>query len=389
MLTSAIKSTTKIADILEQYPQAIDFFQLKGFPIENKQFGKALEVLTLQSALSIKNIDLKQFIQELEAYTLLHQEYNEQVGINAENDQIQQISGSLPCVVQLPLQTELKKYLSSKNIHLTYHFQSASQGTYDLPTGKNKPAIYMGAGFIPFLTQQFNANYMQHPARCPNPYHFSKPEMQQFKDPDDRFHIISVIPMVMVINHSIIEKKHAPTSWKDLTNPAYKNNIAYPNEDKDLKNILLAYFYKLGGKEAVRAFAKNCMVELHPSQMIKSKRLENKPGIMIMPHFFANLANREKEFEIVWPQEGAFCIPLILIADNKMTPDEKTAYDFFFSKPCGDIFQNQGYFPSTHQDVSNDLPGSLTWTGWEFIREHNMPEIMNTCEHIFEKERAI
>jgi ABC-type Fe3+ transport system substrate-binding protein len=382
-----ITPTSKISEIITNYPYTNDFFRLKGFPVEKKQFSEMANIITLQTAISMKKMDLDQFINDLESYITLHQEYGEQVGINAETDQIQQISGALPCVVQLPLQNELDHYLKVENISVQYHFQSASQGTYDLPFGNTKPAIYIGAGLIPFRTQSFIQHYMQNPATCPNSAQYATYQMHQFKDPKDQYHIISVIPMVMVINTKLLNGKPVPDSWQDLTNPIYHNLIAYPNEDQDLKNLLLVYFFKLGGGKAVQAFAKNCMLELHPSQMIKSKRLANQPAIMIMPHFFAKLALREKEFFMIWPDDGAFCVPLLLIANQNMTCQEENAFQFFFSKQCGDVFQNQGFFPSTHQDVNNELPGALTWIGWDYIYQNDMPELMQKCEQVFDKER--
>jgi ABC-type Fe3+ transport system substrate-binding protein len=193
--------------------------------------------------------------------------------------------------------------------------------------------------------------------------------------------------MVFVVNRQVLGERKAPQSLHELVFTDYHNSVAYPNEDEDLKNALLTYLYKVGGDDAVLRFAKNCLQPLHPSQMVKSRRIEQKPAIMIMPYFFAKIAQEEKHFEIIWPEEGALAIPIFLAMDDRMNEDERKALQCFFTEEACIVLAKQGYFPSSVPGVENEMLGKLWWLGWDFIYEHDVLTLMQSCCQLFEDAR--
>jgi ABC-type Fe3+ transport system substrate-binding protein len=375
-----------VRNFIEENARAEEFMLINGYPVESKQFNRMMGVIKLDTALSIKKIKFEQFVESYEKFLQAEQEIDQVIGINDNDEKAHRIMGSLPCVIQLPLHNAFERYLEEKDIRVDFQFQGASLGqNWMHRIDMNTPSvILMSPGFVPLFDHKFleKFDYSENLAMP-----FDVPYNEQFlafKDPRKHLHVISVIPLVFVINKDELNGRRIPDSWEEIIFSDYESCIAYPNEDEDLKNALLATLYGMGGDDAVRSFARNCLLPLHPSQMVKSRRMKEKPAIMIMPYFFAKIAEREKNFMAVWPREGALSIPIFLAMDNRMNNEEKKALEFFFTEKTGTTFAKQGFFPSSMEGVDNELLGDLFWLGWDFVYANDMIALMQSCCQIFE-----
>ena len=384
-----IDKNKPVKQFLDSFPHAIEFMKINGFPADSKQFKRMMSIVKLETALNVKNLNFDTFVKEFESFVKTQEEISSSIGINNNDEKAHRIVGSLPCVVQLPLHKAFEEYLQKHLIKVAFQFHGASLGPdWMHKIDQNKPSvIMMSPGFEPLFNRSFKEKYRydEHFKMIIDPEY--NDSFQKFKDPKKKLHVISVVPMVLVINKKELGERSVPQNWHDVIFNDYANSIAYPNEDEDLKNALLTYIYKLGGDQAVIQFAKNCLLPLHPSQMVKSKRIEQKPAIMIMPYFFAKIALREKDFEVVWPEDGAISIPIFLAMDDRMNDQERKALNFFFTKESGDVFAKQGYFPSSLPDVENELLGDLLWIGWDYIYNNDMTALMQSCYQLFEETR--
>lgn len=384
-----IEKNISVKQFIEENDHAREFLKINGYPVESSQFNRMMGVVKLKTALSLKKIEFSQFIQGYQDFVRAEKAMDEVIGINDNDEKAHRIVGSLPCVVQVPLHNAFVKYLDANDIKIDFQFQGASLGPDWMGRiDENAPSVVMMApGFEPLFNHTFLEKYGYH-ENLVMPFDVSyNADLAAFKDPMMRLHILSVIPMVLVINQEELGGREAPQSWQDVIYGDYAGSIAYPNEDEDLKNALLATLYKLGGDEALRRFARNCLQPLHPSQMVKSRRIENRPAIMIMPYFFAKIAAREKDFVVVWPEEGALTIPIFLAMDKRMDEEERKALAFFFTQDSGNTFAKQGFFPSSVPGVENELLGDLLWLGWDFIYRNDMIALMQSCARTFEEAR--
>jgi ABC-type Fe3+ transport system substrate-binding protein len=59
--------------------------------------------------------------------------------------------------------------------------------------------------------------------------------------------------------------------------------------------------------------------------------------------------------------------------------------DFFASREVGEILAYKGLFPSIHPEVDNRIPreNRFMWLGWDYIYNHDIGELINTCDSIF------
>lgn len=384
-----ITKTMTVKRFLEDNIHAKAFMGINGYPVESKQFNRMMGIVKLETVLAFKKINFEKFCEEFEKYIQTEDSTNNSIGINNNDEKAHRFVGSLPCVVQLPLHNAFEKYLKDNQINIDFQFQGASLGPdWMHRIALKEPAVVMmSPGFEPLFNKKFleKYDYDQHLINLiGDKYH---QDFKAFKDPTNRLQVLAAIPMVFVINKKILRDQKTPKSWNELIYTDYANLIAYPNEDEDLKNALLTYIYKMGGDDAIVRFARNCLLPLHPSQMVKSKRLQQKPAIMIMPYFFAKIAQEKEGFETIWPEEGALSIPIFLAMDERMSEKERKALNFFFTKEAGTIFAKQGYFPSSVVGVENELLGKLWWIGWDFIYEKDMTTLMQSCNKIFKESR--
>lgn len=384
-----ITKTMTVKRFLEDNIHAKAFMGINGYPVESKQFNRMMGIVKLETVLAFKKISFEKFCEEFEKYIQTEDSTNNSIGINNNDEKAHRFVGSLPCVVQLPLHNAFEKYLKDNQINIDFQFQGASLGPdWMHRIALKEPAVVMmSPGFEPLFNKKFleKYDYDQHLINLiGDKYH---QDFKAFKDPTNRLQVLAAIPMVFVINKKILRDQKTPKSWNELIYTDYANLIAYPNEDEDLKNALLTYIYKMGGDDAIVRFARNCLLPLHPSQMVKSKRLQQKPAIMIMPYFFAKIAQEKEGFETIWPEEGALSIPIFLAMDERMSEKERKALNFFFTKEAGTIFAKQGYFPSSVVGVENELLGKLWWIGWDFIYEKDMTTLMQSCNKIFKESR--
>jgi ABC-type Fe3+ transport system substrate-binding protein len=172
-----------------------------------------------------------------------------------------------------------------------------------------------------------------------------------------------------------------PRSWKELLSGDYR--ICYADDGHLLDSIYLVYIYQQFGEEGILEFKKRALCGVHPSQMIKAGGVEGRPSVYIMPHVFASIKIKEGGFDLVWPEEGACIIP-VLITQKKDAPEaDQRAAAFLCGRECGQIFVTQGMFPSSNPEVENKLPGKLRWLGWDYIYQHDLLEIIARIKTLF------
>jgi ABC-type Fe3+ transport system substrate-binding protein len=63
----------------------------------------------------------------------------------------------------------------------------------------------------------------------------------------------------------------------------------------------------------------------------------------------------------------------------------REAADVFLSREAGEILSHKGLFPSLHPEVVNELPDPAPWLwlGWDFVREHDLGEMIPRVLEIF------
>jgi ABC-type Fe3+ transport system substrate-binding protein len=220
-----------------------------------------------------------------------------------------------------------------------------------------------------------------------------RPEFAEagIEDPMQAMHIYAAFPNVFLVDKQVLGERPVPRSWAELANPIYQDDITISGHHGDIPDVLLFNTWKHFGDEGLKAFGKNVRQFWSPAQMAKTAGSRSPSGtaIYVLNNFFA-VSNRHKEtVELVWPQEGAWFNPLMILAKRNRRPVSQLAVDYLLSEEWAQYLASIGLPPVHVFAGQKPLPGKLSWMGWDFARSHNLDTLRPELNAIFESERAV
>ncbi|GKX31194.1 hypothetical protein SH1V18_36740 [Vallitalea longa] len=391
-------------DITELYKETIDLFVSIGFENmvnenQRKTFGKTI---TLETALKLKKINIDVFTKNLMDVI----EHN-RIGNSEENNYMQKedadikIEGVLPCPVRIPLMEAFNKWIensaSDYGNEMNYDLKAASMGVDWLKKALLKSDnpdiisdIFISAGFDLFFDKKLMGKWVSKGIfeDVSSLSHYNKEfdnDKISLKDPKDNYSIIGVVPAIFLINMEELNGRKVPQSWEDILQPEFENNVSLPVGDFDLFNAILLNIHKEYGEEGIRRLGKSLSTSMHPSEMVKSHRKQDKPVITIMPYFFTKMIKEDGPMKPVWPSDGAIISPIFLLSKKNKKEKLKPIVEFFSSKEVGEILSHNGRFPSVNPEVDNriDTDKEYMWIGWDYIYKNDIGKLIKMCEDIF------
>jgi len=370
-----------INEIVEKYPETIDFFTSKGFKgLEDENLRKKVGMLKLGMALSMKKMNVESFIGMLEE--IISQNRNSaDVNLNT-NEKFEDgisVMGLLPCPVKNPLLEALQTFQKDTGARINHELKAASSGLDWLKEDvlkANHPEkladMFISAGFDLFfedeLMGKFKSQGIFKDITELGEYNkdFNNEEIS-LRDPDGDYSMLAVVPAVFLVNTEALGDRPFPKSWSDLLKPEFENSVSLPISDFDLFNAILISIYKNYGEDGVKKLGRTLLQNMHPSQMVKSNKLKtNVPAVTIMPYFFTKMTGQGGPMVAQWPEDGAALSPIFML-----TKEEK----------------REELFPSIHPEVDNHLEGKkFMWVGWDYIKNNDIGKLLNHCEELFFEE---
>ncbi len=396
------KETDKIGEIIEKYPETLEFFIGKGFEQFNSQSAlKLASKLSLNMTLKSKGINIEGFCQLLEEYIELSRN-SADITMNKRNKENEGINilGLLPCPVANPILEKLKEFEEKSELKLNYNLKAAAHGLDWLKddvkkeTNPDKLAdIFISAGFDLFFDENLMGKFRKESVFEDGTKFLTynkdfQNEYIDLKDPTGAYSMLAVVPAVFLINKKELGDRQVPKTWEDLLKPEFEKSVSLPVSDFDLFNAILLNINKKYGEEGVRKLGKSLIQSMHPAQMIKSDRLKsNKPAITIMPYFFSRMAKEGGPMIAQWPEDGSIISPIFMLTKSKKVDKMEKLIDFLTSKELGEILSHQGLFPSVSPEVDNklDKDKKYMWLGWDYIMENNLQDLIDKCEKVFEE----
>lgn len=394
-----IKQTDFLYDTINNYPQTKDFFIVNGVKqVENDKLVSTLgKKVRLETLIKSKKLNKELFLEEINNLidnkevdsTLFQAEKNESADIN--------ISGVLPCPVRIPLLEAFEKWLdeTGKRDEVNFELKAASMGVDWLKDNMDEDTlsdVFLSAGFDLFFDDKYMNKYKKKNVfKDLIPFDKYNEDFDNdyisLKDPDGDYSIISVVPAVFLFNEDVLNGRKPPQTWEELISGEYDNSVSLPIGDFDLFNAILLNIYKQFGIDGVRRLGKTLLVDLHPSQMVKSHTASVNPAVTIMPYFFTKMIRFAGPMNVVWPKDGAIISPIFMLTKAKKEEKIKDIAQFFASKEVGVILSDLGLFPSTHPEVDNkiDKNRKYMWLGWDYIKENDIGSILETCMSEFDK----
>jgi len=218
-----------------------------------------------------------------------------------------------------------------------------------------------------------------------------RPELEEagIEDPLEAMHMYATFPSVFLVDKQVLGERPLPRRWGDLADPIYKGDIITSGHHGDLPDVLLFNTWKHFGGEGLVALGRNVKDFWSPAQMAKTAGSRSPSGaaIYVLNLFFA-LGNHHKEtVELVWPEEGAWFNPLMILAKRGRRPVSQLPIDFLLSAEWGNYLSSIGVPPVHVFPGQKPLPGKLSWMGWDFARDNDLDRLRPELNALFESER--
>lgn len=392
----------KIIDILNRYPETVEFFVNKGFDkLKNEKDRDVIGKLSLNLILKTKGISIEGFSQMLDDFIELARN-SADITLNQKTKRTNgvKVVGLLPCPVRVPLLEQFDAFVEKNETDIEYDLKAAShglewlKGTVRNVEDYNELAdIYLSAGFDLFFDEKLmgkfkKAGVFKSGVKYDKFNSDFENDYMSLKDPSGDYSILAVVPAVFLVNKNELNGREVPKTWADLLKPEFEKSVSLPVSDFDLFNAILLNIYKLYGDEGVKKLGKSLIQSLHPAQMVKSDRLTvNRPTVTIMPYFFTRMTKEGGTMIPVWPEDGAIISPVFMLTKAEKLKEMESLIDFLSSKAVGEILSHKGFFPSVNPEVENLTPRDkkYLWIGWDYIYNNNLQEQMHHCEDLFNK----
>lgn len=172
---------------------------------------------------------------------------------------------------------------------------------------------------------------------------------QDLIDPEHFYVGTRLLPTVIAINTNTIAD--APTSWNDLTDPAYAGKIAMPNPDVSGAAAYNAAVWldepKLGLSWLEGLAANRPLIAESNGPVSQAVAEGSSPVGIVVDSLVRDLAAAGSPIEAVYPEEGVPFVsqPVGIFADTEQPEAAKLLVDFLISKQGQEIAVAQSYLP--------------------------------------------
>ena len=204
-------------------------------------------------------------------------------------------------------------------------------------------------------------------------------------DPLGIFQLFALIPFVMLINEKRLGELGlaTPQGWADLLKPCYQRQIVFggwrpegASHYEECNRFLLLCLLEQFAEAGIRAFANNVRALWHHVQIARDfahPAYPDGPAIAILPLAQANLCPRRESTRIVWPQEGAYTMPLAFMLQPQRQAALAPLVDYLCAEELMSLLWQNDY-PPAFVSTSGSLPeeARFNWLGWERVRQQDM-----------------
>ncbi len=187
-----------------------------------------------------------------------------------------------------------------------------------------------------------------------------------FNDPQGFFHTFAVVPYSILYNHKLIGESELPELWKDLLDDKWKNSVLMPDEFR-IVSVIVKNFMESAYPEEFQNFSENVINKGAPMDVVNAVD-EGQYPLGVANIAFARFS-RHKNTGLIWPEDGAFCIPQIMVWSKRADERMLEAGDFLLSRAVQEFMGTQSFVPASLDTPLPELVArnncSLHWQGWD------------------------
>ncbi len=195
-----------------------------------------------------------------------------------------------------------------------------------------------------------------------------RPELVRagFADSQGYFHPFTIVPFAIFYNPQVVKEEELPRVWADLLDAAWRGRILMPAEHhmapKMIKAFMQAYY-----PEKAAALEQNMVFAGAPINVVNAVDEGHYP-LGITNVTFARVS-RNKNISMLWPEDGLFCMPLVMVWHKKADDRLLEVGDYLLSDRVQEYLALQTFVPvsgAVHTPpalIENNF--NLIWRGWD------------------------
>lgn len=201
-------------------------------------------------------------------------------------------------------------------------------------------------------------------------------------DPLGVFSVFALIPLVFLVDLVKLGARRPPRRWSDLLDGTLRGEVVFggwrPNDRqpfKDYNEFLLLALMEEFGADGLRAFAANVKTLQHNVVSARTAGSEHGPGgaVTVLPWMQAAMSPRRAHVSVVWPEDGAYVMPIGYLLKPDQAERLGPVVDFLGGAGLGNILARNCY-PATGLGDGGGMPrdGGVKWLGWDYVRSHDV-----------------
>lgn len=241
------------------------------------------------------------------------------------------------------------------------------------------PEVITAAGYGGYFSQDFRDNFLDQAVFSQQ---HAMPSASLFTDaglvdPEGYFHVYAAFPLVFMVDESLLGSRPKPRVWADLLNPCYANSIAIGATQDQVHEDILLYIHQTFGDFGLQALAANMKSGMHGAMMAKQAGTNNGAAIYLCSWLFASCCNKRNRVSVYWPDDGAIITPMFALLKSEHSHISQALFNTVTGEEYGQQSANNR-MPAASTLVDNKLPenAKLKWLGWDYIQQHDMPELV-------------
>lgn len=295
--------------------------------------------------------------------------------------------GTAPCPVRSEMRRRLHREFRNREA------AGADPTAWYVPSGCREPTVYddlwrttdetmlpdviAEVGFGGFNRPEFVDRWIGSGVYGPVDDSEVRPEFRDAGLADTRgiHRIYGVLPEVLLVDQRRLNGRPVPRRWEDVLHSRFRGDVIVGGEIGALRESLLFGLYHQFGESGLVALGENVREFMHPAKMAKTAGSDSPHGaaIYVAPTFFARGRPHREATSLIWPEEGAYCMPFYLLRKTAARPESALPFDFLTGPEWASHLARVGLVPA--RAGSPALPGRLRWVGWDFVRTQD-PEAL-------------
>lgn len=206
-------------------------------------------------------------------------------------------------------------------------------------------------------------NFRSLPGRFP-----LRPELVEagFLDPKGYFQPFVVIPFAMFYNPNLLTENDLPCLWEDLLEGRWQKKILMPDEYRMVSKIIRT-FMQAHYPDRFADFQENIIHQGAPIDVVNAVD-EGRYPLGITNIAFARIS-RNKNTRLIWPRDGIFCMPQVMVWSKKADDRLLEIGDFLLSGQVQEYLALQSFVPASPvvaiPKLLADHHFHLRWENWE------------------------